>query len=180
MSSARPLSLCKLSGRIKLLLGVLVLLYLLVALVDIDMTLRALGYFLAISQEVVSILVLVFAIRFLSNLFLKPERIRKHLGRDSGFWGWVYAILGGIVISGPPYIIYPMLGELQKYRARHALIAAMLYNRNVKIHFLPAMVYYFGVRYTVVLSVYIIVFSVINGKVPELLVGKNNVRMEEA
>jgi len=159
----------KLSGRVKFLL-VMIAVYAAAAIFNQKAVVQALNYFRNILLEVIPVLALVFVILFLSNLFLKPERIRQYLGRDSGLLGWFYAIIGSIVITGPPYIIYPMLGEMQKHGARNALIAAILYNRNVKIHFLPAMVYYFGLRYTVVLSVFIIVFSILNGKILELLV----------
>jgi len=158
-----------LSGRIKFLLFTLAL-YGVAALFDPALTLAALKYFTVILAKVVPVLALVFVVLFLTNLFLKPERIRRHLGSESGLRGWFYAVVGGIFISGPPYVLYPMLGELQKHGARNALIATMLYNRNVKIHFLPAIIYYFGLRYTVVLSVYILLFSLVNGKLLEMLV----------
>jgi len=63
-----------------------------------------------------------------------------------------------------------MFGELKKHGARTALLATILYNRNVKIHFVPAIIYYFGIRYTVVLSIYILLFSLLNGKLIELLI----------
>ncbi len=169
MTNGEPHPPRKLSGRVKFLF-VMLAVYGVVALFNPAAVQNALRYFRVIIMEVIPVLALVFVILFLSNAFLNPERIRRHLGADSGVKGWLYAIIGGIVISGPPYILYPMLGEMQKHGARNALIAAMLYNRNVKIHFLPAMVYYFGLRYTVVLSVYIILFSMLNGKALELLV----------
>lgn len=168
MTNDEPRPPRKLSVRVKFLF-VMIAVYGVVALFDPEVAVKALRYFRTIVMEVIPVLALVFVILFLSNAFLKPERIRRHLGEGSGLLGWLYAIIGGIIISGPPYILYPMLGEMQKRGARNALLAAMLYNRNVKIHFLPAMVYYFGLRYTVVLSVYIILFSILNGKVLELL-----------
>ena len=76
------------------------------------------------------------------------------------------------MFSGPPYALYPFLGELKRQGARNGLIAAMLYNRNVKIHFIPAIIYYFGMSYAIVLSVYILLFSLVNGKILEMCVGK--------
>ena len=161
----------QLSGRMKFFLATLVL-YGIVAIFNPAVVLAALQYFGVMLSKVLPVLGLVFIILFLTNLFLNPARIRKHLGVESGLRGWFYAIIGGIFISGPPYVLYPMLGELQQHGARNALLATMLYNRNVKIHFLPALIYYFGVQYTIVLSVYILLFSLLNGKLLELLVGE--------
>ncbi|WP_027362771.1 hypothetical protein [Desulfospira joergensenii] len=159
----------KLSGRVRFLISVLVM-YGVTALFNMDTAGKALAYFSMMLTQVIPILGLVFGFLFLVNLFINPGWIQKHIGAGSGLRGWFYAVISGILISGPPYIIYPMLGELKKQGARKGLIAAMLYNRNVKPQFLPAMVYYFGIRYTVVLSVYIILFSLLTGKILEFFI----------
>jgi len=154
----------KLAGRWKFLL-LMVGTYLLVGWLDPLLVRAALVGFRGMFFKVLPILGVVFVALLLVNLLLKPERIRKHLGKDSGAKGWLYAVLGGILISGPPYVLYPMLGEFKKHGARNALIAVFLYNRNVKIPFLPVMAYYFGLRYTVIVSGLIVCFSLLNGLV---------------
>jgi hypothetical protein len=86
-------------------------------------------------------------------MLLSPSKINKHLGKNSGVKGWLYAIAGGIFISGPPYILYPMLGELKKHGARNGLLATL--------------------RYAVILSIYIILFSILNGILLEFIVSEN-------
>lgn len=162
----------KINGRVKFLLVVLAI-YGVVALFDPDVVRSAFTYFLDMLAKVIPILVLVFMVLLLLNMYLDPRKIRKHLGRESGLRGWMYAIVAGLLISGPPYLLFPMLGELKRHGARNGLLAAVLYNRNVKIHFLPAIIFYFGLRYTVVLSFCIIVFSLLNGKLVELLAGND-------
>jgi len=171
VKSYQPLFWQKLSGRTKFLIFTLGL-YAIISLFNTAVIVNSLSYFSFMLTKVIPVLGLVFIILFLTNLFLKPERIKKHMGKDSGLKGWFYDLIGGIIISGPPYVLYPMLGELQDNGARNGLIAAILYNRNVKIHFLPAMIYYFGMRYTVVLSIYILLFSLLNGKLLEIIVGE--------
>jgi hypothetical protein len=78
-------------------------------------------------------------------MLLSPSKINKHLGKNSGVKGWLYAIAGGIFISGPPY----------------------------KIYFLPAIIYYFNLRYAVILSIYIILFSILNGILLEFIISEN-------
>ena len=118
--------------------------------------------------KMIPILIVVFVIMVLSNLFLTPERVKRHFGRNSGVKGWFYAMIFGIIIAGPPYILYPMLKELKKNGVENSHIAIFLYNRNVKLPFIPAMIYYFGWQYTVILSVLLVLFSIFNG----LLMGK--------
>ena len=162
----------KVSGRIKFLIIVL-LVYLIVGLINPTLSLNALSYFVGMLPKVLPVLALVFIILFFTNMLLSPSKINKHLGKNSGVRGWLYAIAGGIFISGPPYILYPMLGELKKHGARNGLLATMLYNRNVKIYFLPAIIYYFNLRYAAILSIYIILFSILNGILLEFIVGED-------
>lgn len=158
---------------VKFLLAML-LLYGVVGLAAPELAGRALAEFRMMLVKIVPILGLVFVVLFLINLLLDPSWIRRHLGRDSGVRGWFFAVIGGIFISGPPYMLYPMLGEFKRHGARDSLLAVFLYNRNVKIPFVPVLAYYFGLRYTVVLSLYIILFSVINGWLVGLLADRSS------
>ena len=162
----------KVSGRTKFLI-IILLVYLIVGVINPALSLNALRYFWGMLPKVLPVLALVFIILFFTNMLLSPSKINKHLGKNSGVRGWLYAIAGGIFISGPPYMLYPMLGELKKHGARNGLIATMLYNRNVKIYFLPAIIYYFNLRYAVILSIYIILFSILNGILLEFIVGED-------
>jgi len=113
--------------------------------------------------KLLPILLLVFIISLVTNYYIKRDKIKKHLGSDSGLKGWFYAIIGGILVAGPPYILYPLLGDLKKSGMKNSLLAVFLYNRNVKIPFIPVMIYYFGLAFTVIISLYIILFSIFNG-----------------
>jgi uncharacterized membrane protein YraQ (UPF0718 family) len=154
----------KISGGIKFLIIVLIF-YLIVALFNFSITKNAFLNFLTMFIKIIPILGIVFIIMILVNLFFTKRKIAKHLGKDSGVKGWIYAIVSGILVSGPPYILFPLLGELRRGGMKSSLAAVFLYNRNVKIPFLPVMVYYFGLSFTIILSLYIIIFSVLNGKI---------------
>jgi hypothetical protein len=52
---------------------------------------------------------------------------------------------------------------------RTSLVAAFLYNRAIKIPLLPLMIYYFGVIYVVVLLIFMIIASIVEGKIIELI-----------
>lgn len=154
----------KISRGIKFLAIVLAI-YLIVALFNFSVVKNALFNFLLMFIKIVPILVIVFLVMVLVNLYFTRERIGKYLGAESGIRGWLYAIISGILVSGPPYVLFPLLGELKKGGMKNSLLAVFLYNRNVKIPFLPAMIYYFGFNFTVILSLYIIIFSILNGKI---------------
>jgi len=95
------------------------------------------------------------------------------LGKESGFKGWVFALLGGILSHGSSYVWYPMLSELRKHGARDGLIVAFFYARAIKLPWLPVMVSYFGITFTLVLSVYILLGAWIQGLIVDKIVAKN-------
>lgn len=144
-------------------LGIVVLLYFAVYLFQPQHTIDALVGFWSMAKKVVPVLVFVFILLVFFHKYIKPDMVRRLLGKDSGIRGWLLAVIGGILMMGPPYILYPMLAEMRKMGARDGLLAVFLYNRNVKIPFLPVMILCFGLRYSLILSIFIIIFSIING-----------------
>ncbi len=126
--------------------------------------------FFRLLVRMLPVLALVFGIIFFTNLLINPKSISKHLGEGSSIQGWLIAIAAGIISTGPIYMWYPLLSDLRAKGMKTAYIAAFLYNRAVKIPLLPMMVFYFGVRYTVVLTAYMILFSVLNGLAVERLI----------
>ncbi len=142
--------------------------YLAAALADTNLVFSALYYTLNILWTIIPVILLVFGLIFVSNIILTPKRIVQHMGKGSGVKGWLIAMAGGILSSGPIYMWYPLLADLREKGMKHSLIAAFLYNRAVKIPMMPLMIYYFGWAFTLVLSFYMILFSIING----LIVGK--------
>jgi uncharacterized membrane protein YraQ (UPF0718 family) len=113
--------------------------------------------------QLLPILGIVFIAIFFINIFLKPEKIKKHLGYDSGIKGWFYTGVASVLFIGPPYVMFPLLGELKNHGMKYSLLAFFLGNRNVKPVFLPVMIYYFGTLFTIVISFYIIIFAMLTG-----------------
>ena len=163
----------KISGGIKFFLAVLIV-YFIVALFNAETVKIAFLNFLQIIWKIIPILTIVFLAMVLINLYFTKERTEKYFGQQSGIRGWIYVVISGILISGPPYTLYPFLGELKKHGMKNSLLAVFLYNRNVKIPFIPVMIYYFGLGFTVIMSFYIIAFSILNGVLVEKFVNLLN------
>jgi uncharacterized membrane protein YraQ (UPF0718 family) len=155
-------------------LAVIILLYLLIAIFNFSIARAAFLNFLTMFSKILPVLGVVFLVMIGVNKYFTEERAQKYLGEKSGIKGWVYAIISGALVSGPPYILFPLLGNLKKQGMKNSLLAVFLYNRNVKIPFLPAMIYYFGISFTVIVSLYIVFFSILNGLIIQLLVKDNS------
>lgn len=130
---------------------------------------KALTFFGRVMAQVLPALGLVFILLFVADLLLDEKRVRQHLGKQSGFKGWLVAIGAGVLAAGPVYAWYAALAEMRQKGMRDALIAAFLYSRALKLPLLPLMAHYFGLAYTVVLSLCIIIFSLLNGILLERL-----------
>jgi len=103
---------------------------------------------------------------------VNPKAVSRYVGKGSGIKGWVLAISTGILSHGPIYIWYPLLKDLRDQGMRKGLIAVFLYNRAIKLPLLPLMVYYFGLMFVVVLLLYMILASIIQGAIIDVMEGR--------
>ncbi len=153
--------------------SVVLIIYIVVFLVDGSLAMKSLQETGITLLKILPIFVLIFVIMVLSNLFLTPELVKKHFGKEAGLRGWIYALLFGVLVAGPPYALYPMLKNMREHGLEIKYMATFLYNRNVKLALIPAMIYYFGWQYTMVITVLVIIFSVFNGLILNVLVKDN-------
>ncbi|MDY6943644.1 MAG: permease [Pseudomonadota bacterium] len=153
--------------------------YGLVSLFNPAVVAEAGALFQTMALRVLPILALVFVLLFFAGLFLQPAWLAQHLGRAGGFGGWAFTIIFGVLSVGPLYAWYPLLGDLKAKGMSGALIATFLYSRSLKLPLLPLMVHYFGLGYTVALSVGIVVFSVASGLLMQTLAGIDDAEQTE-
>jgi len=144
-----------------------IILYVVLFFFDAEKTYNAVHASINIIIQILPVLVLVIVLMGISNYFLKPKIVSKYLGAESGVKGWFIAVSLGVLSHGSIYVWYPLLKDLQNHGMRIGLIATFLYNRAVKIPFLPIMIYYFGVAFVFVLTSYMIIISVVEGKLVE-------------
>jgi len=149
-------------------------LYLGLAVVDFDLFLRAVSVFAKLLSSVLPVLALVLVIMSLLNLTIQPGMAKRMLGKGSGLKGWTFAMVGGVLSSGPIYVWYPLIADLREKGMRDSLIAAFLYARAIKMPMIPLMVYYFGWNFTLLFTLYLMIFSVLNGLVVERLTGRED------
>ena len=102
--------------------------------------------------------------QLLVTILLKPKHIIKHLGKDSGKKGIIYALLGGIISHGPMYAWYGLLNDLRQNGAKEELLIIFLYARAIKIPMIPFSIAVFGTPFTIAISIYILLFAILQGK----------------
>ena len=154
---------------VKFLVFVIALLILL-SIFDPENISRILDKASTMLYKLVPIFVLVITLTALINYFLKPKKIMKYFGKESGVKGILYALVGGVISHGPMYAWYPMLDDLRKHGLKFGLIASFMYARAVKIPLLPFMVGLFGLPFTVIVNVYILLFAILQGYIIDMLI----------
>ena len=153
---------------IKFLIIVLVL-YIILLFSDTTSSLSALQKAGSILLSLLPLFLLIITLTALINYFLKPKQIIKHFGKDSGAKGVFYALIGGIISHGPMYAWYGMLQDMRSHGLKDGLIATFMYARAVKLPLLPFMVDLFGMLFTIIMTLYILIAAVVQGKVIDAL-----------
>ncbi|RPH76665.1 MAG: permease [Nitrospiraceae bacterium] len=128
---------------------------------------EAFTLFVGLLSRVLPALAVVFLLLFVANLVMEQPWIERHLGRESGFGGWLIAVAAGVLAAGSLYAWYALVGELKQKGLRPGLAAAFLYVVSVKLPLLPLLVDFFGLTYAIVLNAWLILFAVLGGLLVE-------------
>jgi len=143
--------------------------YLITSIFNSASVFSAFNFFIKLFIKIIPAFLLVFILMVLTNYFIQPKTLVKYIGKESGIKGWLISIITGIISTGPIYLWYPLLNDLQKHGVRNGLLATFLYNRAVKIPLLPVLILYFGLTYSIVLSIVMMITSVFQGMLTEKL-----------
>ncbi len=138
--------------------------YIVLLIVDTPNLIISLKTFFGIITTLAPIFIFIILLTTLINYFLKPKNIIKHFGEDSGKRGIAYALLAGIISHGPMYAWYGLIEELREHGAKDELLIIFFYARAIKIPMLPFMIGIFGIPFTIIITIYILLFAIIQGK----------------
>lgn len=148
-----------------------VILYAAAAVINSSDTYEALTNSFKVLKTILPILLVVVLLMAVINSFIQPKKIAKHLGEESGMKGWAIALLSGLFSHGSGYVWYPMLSDLRSHGVRDGLIVTFFYARAIKLPWLPMMVSYFGLGFTITLTFYILLGALLQGFIAEKLLG---------
>ncbi len=139
------------------------IIYLTVFFINKKLLIQSLSNFGKIILKIIPMLLIAFALMVFINYFVTPKFLTKHLTKKNKIKKWLIAIISGIISTGPIYMWYPMLSDLKDKGVSKGLIATFLYARAVKPALIPLMIFYFGLVYTIIFTLAIILFSFIQG-----------------
>jgi len=158
----------------KLLFPAIVLgIYIILAFISPGNILKAAGYSLQILTSVLPILVLVLVFMFLFNL-IDEKKLKKVIENSPRFLQYMVMTLFGTFSHGPIYAWYPLMKEFHDKGISYGSLASFLYARGIKLTLLPMLVSYFGLKFTIILTIYMLVFSYIQGILVDMFVSKKS------
>lgn len=152
-------------------LGLVLLIYLFVWFLNPALFNASYTSFIVMANDLLPLLGLVIVILLVLNVAISDNFVVNYLGKQSGIRGWLIIVVAGIFASGPQYLWFQLLQDLKGKGMRTGYIAAFLYAKAIKLFLLPMMIYYFGWMFTIVLTAYMLIFSVVNGHIVEALSG---------
>lgn len=138
--------------------------YLLIFFFDNDNSLVAIKYSIDIFNQIWPLFLVIILISTLINYFLDPKQVIKHFGKDSGNKAIFYSLLAGIISHGPMYTWYGLLEELREKGVKDELLIVFFYSRAIKIPMIPFSIAVFGTTFTIIISLYILLFAILQGK----------------
>ncbi len=131
------------------------LLYLTLALYVVTFSIRperamaALHTTLNIFGSVILLIMAVFGLIGLLQVWISRDVIVRLLGRDSGIKSLLLASFCGTLLIGPAYLVFPLLMEIRKQGARWAVVAIVLTSYAVKLQMLPIESGFLGWPFTI-------------------------------
>jgi len=128
---------------------IVAILYLITGFLKIDAVLPSLEFSLRIIKNIIPIFIVIFALMVALDCLVSPENVRRYLDKSAGLKRWLIAKKG----------------------VKYGFIATFLYNRAVKPPLIPMIILYFGLKYTVVLTIVMIIISIIQGIIFERIEG---------
>lgn len=149
-----------------------VILYCILFIFDFEHSFMGFEKFLVIMWKLLPIFIFIITLTTIINYSLQPKKIMKHLGEESGKKGIFYMLLGGILSHGPMYAWYGMLEDMRKHGLKDGLIVVFLYARAIKLPLLPLMVNIFGIGFTIIINIYILIFAILQGSIMDKFKGK--------
>lgn len=148
-------------------LGVVFSLYLILSFIYPDQTTDAYIYSFELIQTIIPILVLVVVFMFLTNL-INEKKFEKLMKKSPKPLKYLAMVGFGTFSHGPIYAWYPLMKTFHDKGLSYGPIASFLYARGIKLPLIPALIGFFGVKYTIILTVYLFLFAYIQGVMVDL------------
>ncbi len=151
-------------------LGAVILIYLILLIFNFAFFVASLDKFIILIIKILPSILGAFILIFVFNYILSDRKIKKYLTGKLNWQKYFLTVGLGILSSGPIYAWYPFLADLKEQGFKNSLITIFLYNRAIKLPFITVLIYYFSLKFVILTTVLMIIFSVTNGMIMDKIV----------
>lgn len=151
-------------------LSFIILIYIGLSVFKFNFFIASLDRFIILSLKILPSILGAFILIFVFNYILSDQKIKKYLTGEISWKKYILTVGLGILSSGPIYAWYPFLADLKEQGFKNSLVTIFLYNRAIKLPFIPLLIYYFSLEFVIVITILMIVFSIINGMIMDKIV----------
>jgi len=155
------------------LLSVIVVIYLAVLVVSPAKGVKALQVSALSFLGVAVIIIAVFILIGLFNVWAKTETVVKHLGHESGLKGLALGALLGTALNGPLFSVFPLIKSLLNKGAKVGVIAVIFATYAIKLPMLPLEIAFLGLKFTVVHNVLMFLSAFLMAPLMEWMMGQH-------
>jgi uncharacterized membrane protein YraQ (UPF0718 family) len=152
-----------------------ILVYLFLFIFNFNFFITSLNKFVDLSIKILPSILGAFVLIFIFNYALSDEKIKKYLIGDINWKKYILSVGLGILSSGPIYVWFPFLSDLKQRGFKNSLITIFLYNRAIKLQFIPLLIYYFSLQFVMLITTLMIIFSIINGLLMDKIIKNKKV-----
>jgi uncharacterized membrane protein YraQ (UPF0718 family) len=134
--------------------------------------------FMLYSIEMIKVLPFAFILIGLFEVWVKRETVEKHLGENSGFICYLWAVLLGGLIIGPMLVALPVAYSLYKKGARLSVIFS--YVGAAAVCRIPMTIFeasYLGIKFTVIRYAVSIPLIILSSILLEKYLNKKNYKI---
>jgi len=120
-------------------------------------------------KQILLVLIVVFLLMFILNILLQKDKVKNLIKNSNSFTKYFFAVIGWFFSTGPVYMWYLFLKQLKDHWLNYGHIASFIYARALKIPFLVVMVFYFGLKYTIIFNLVLIFLAILIGLLVNLI-----------
>jgi len=142
--------------------GIMVFIYIILYIFYPEKTYKAIIYVISIIKEILPILLFVY-IFMLGFSFINEQKLKAYIEKAPPAIKYLLLSVLGTLSHGPIFAWYPFLKELNQKGISKGAIGTFLYSRGIKLTLLPMLISFFDIKFAVILTVVILVFSIIEG-----------------
>ena len=151
--------------------GTVIFIYIILFVLNADKTTKSILYSLNIMKEIIPILGIIYIFMVIFN-FIPEKKLKNFIQKTKGFYQYLVLSLLGMISHGPIYAWYPLLKDLHERGLSYGSIGAYLFSKGIKLTLLPLMIYYFGLKLTILFSITLFVLSFVQAFLIDLLIKK--------